>query len=465
MIKNIYKNIHSRYANYFKFFFYIRFLIAIILIAALLLLLIPKFFDFDKNKQFIREYLSSNYKIEFNDIKNIKYNIFPSPNLSVENINLNDDKISQFKIKKANLFVNLKGIYDFDYFKVKTLKIYDSEILIEINKVNHLIHLFQKIKSEIKVKNLNLFIKKEMNDMVKINNLDFSNYGYKKYDLKGLIFEKQFEVNFKDEKNIHIKLYNTGLEANFNLDKKDKNNFFSGSSKINLLNNILKFDFVLNNDKLKMSNSKFRNKDISIKFDSQIEFNPFYINSNIEIDKLNKNLFKNFNVENVFDADNIIKKFNSRHKLNYVNKKSFRKNFITSVTSDLELANGRLDYSYKLSIDKNLMNCNGWILLTEDFPKLNFKCNFIFKDPSKFLKKFSVNKKIEDKTFLLYAEGYLNILKNKVKLDKITLNKKENIKKEDLKYYKEKFETYLYDEKLMNLFDNDKIKKFLQEVI
>ena len=131
------------------------------MIAALLLLLIPKLFDFDKNQQFIREYLSSNYKIEFNDIKNIKYNIFPSPNLSLENINLNDDKISQFKIKKANLFVNLKGIYNFNYFKVKTLKINDSEILIEVNQVNHLIDLFRKIKSEIKVKNLNLFLKKK----------------------------------------------------------------------------------------------------------------------------------------------------------------------------------------------------------------------------------------------------------------------------------------------------------------
>ena len=50
--------------------------------------LIPKFFDYEKKRDFIKEYLLSYYDLELKNFDKIKFNIFPLPNLLIKNVNL-----------------------------------------------------------------------------------------------------------------------------------------------------------------------------------------------------------------------------------------------------------------------------------------------------------------------------------------------------------------------------------------
>ena len=88
MINKIYKTIHRKYWNFFKFIFFLRYVFAIFLIAISLFLLIPKLFDYEKKEEIIKEYLINNYDLEVNNYTSAKFNIFPFPNLSIKNVDL-----------------------------------------------------------------------------------------------------------------------------------------------------------------------------------------------------------------------------------------------------------------------------------------------------------------------------------------------------------------------------------------
>ena len=88
MINKIYKRIHNKYSNIFKFFFFLRYLFAIFLIFTSLFFLIPKFFNFENKQETIKAHLLKYYDLEIKDYNNIEYQIFPFPNLSIQNVDL-----------------------------------------------------------------------------------------------------------------------------------------------------------------------------------------------------------------------------------------------------------------------------------------------------------------------------------------------------------------------------------------
>ena len=79
-----------------------------------------------------------------------------------------------------------------------------------------------------------------------------------------------------DNKNLNFKILNAGIKADFNFDKIDKINSISGSSKISILNNYLRFSFILQDNQIEITKSNLRNQDLSISFDSLITFDPFF---------------------------------------------------------------------------------------------------------------------------------------------------------------------------------------------
>ena len=62
------------------------------------------------------------------------------------------------------------------------------------------------------------------------------------------------------------------------------------------------------------------------------------------------------------------------------------------------------------------------------------------------------------------TKGYLNILSKKINFNKISLNGK-NSTIEDLKYYKDSFESILFEKNFLDIFDSKKIKSFILEII
>ena len=61
--------------------------------------------------------------------------------------------------------------------------------------------------------------------------------------------------------------------------------------------------------------------------------------------------------------------------------------------------------------------------------------------------------------------GNLNVFNNKINFDKINMNENYEASSEDLKYFKRAFEDILFDKDFYNIFDIEKIRKFLKEII
>ena len=72
MINKIYKTINNKYSKFFKFLFFLKYVFAIFFIAILLFISIPKFFNYEKKQEILRDYLVNHYDLELINF------IFPS---------------------------------------------------------------------------------------------------------------------------------------------------------------------------------------------------------------------------------------------------------------------------------------------------------------------------------------------------------------------------------------------------
>ena len=208
MINKIYKIIHNKYSRFLKFFFFLRYVFAIFLISIFLFFLIPKFFDYETKQEIIKEYLVNHYDLELSEYNSIEFNIFPLPNLSINEVNLKvKDKAILFNTKKLNIFLNFKNIYNYKNFAAEKILLNNNKIVLDIDETHSILNYFGKLRYKLDIQDLNLNLKKKENSILEIKKIDFSNYGYKKNKLKGEIFDKKFKAYLsKKNKNLNFKI-------------------------------------------------------------------------------------------------------------------------------------------------------------------------------------------------------------------------------------------------------------------
>ncbi len=290
MIYKIYKSIHNKYLRFFKFFFFLRYVLLIFLVSIVLFLSIPILFDYDKKTPILKEYLLKEYNLKIKDFKSIDYNILPTPNLSLNKLKIEiKDTSINFKSNKLTIFLKPSKIYNFKKFEARKVELNANYIPVNIEKTKELYFFFKKLKNKISFKNLNLNFKKENNQIFSFEKVNFSNHGYKKNKVEGLIFGRGFKVDFKN-KNIFFEVLKTGIAANIKLNRMTSNKL-EGESKINLLDNFFASNFELTEKKLIMTNSRFRNKNLSLIINSKILYSPFLVtDTSIKIDKIEKKI-------------------------------------------------------------------------------------------------------------------------------------------------------------------------------
>tara|TARA_B100001093_G_C26786841_1_gene997058 strand:- start:351 stop:1754 length:1404 start_codon:yes stop_codon:yes gene_type:complete len=467
MINKIYKRIYNKYSKIFKFFFALRYVFAIFTLAISIFLSVPKFFNYEKKQEAIREYLIKSYHLELKDFSTIEFNIFPLPNLSINDANfLIKKKLINVKSKKINIFLDLKNIYNYENFKAKKIAFTKNEIFVDIHEFKDLILYFEKLKSRSSIKDLTLYLKKNNKQLIKLENISFSNYGYNRYNFNGKIFNKKFKLILKNNnKDLNFKILDAGVKASFKFDDKNYDSTIKGNSKINLSNNLISFDFSLNRNQLKIENSNFRNKDISLSLDSLIKFNPYFsVISEVNINEIEKNLINKLSLSKILTYRDFIKKLNNTMTISYKSKIFFTE-LIESYSSKLSLAYGRLVFVNKIMIVGGEINCKGDSLLIDEYPRINFICLIDLKNKKKLFKKFSITKNIDNNPSNVVIEGSLNLLNKKINFKKINLNEDYLFNDEDLKFFKDKFEGILFEEDFFQIFNKNKIKKFLLEVI
>ena len=465
MINKTYKSIHNKYLNFFKLFFFLRYVFVIFLISTISFLLIPKLFDYKKKDEIIKNYLIKKYDLEIIGYGKIEFNIFPMPNLTIKNVKSKiADKIIDLKVENINIFLKLNNLYNYENFDAKKVTLETNKILLDVKKIDKFINYVKKIENKLAIKNLNLTLLKDKELFLEIQNTNFYNYGHRKDHFNGIIFEKNFKAFLEDRNNLNFKLLETGIEANIKF-KKENLNSIQGTTKIKIANSLFKFDFIFNEKRLLIRNSNFRNQDLSMSLDSNIIYSPFFKSSStINIIDFDKDLIGKLKLEKIYSYREILKKLNSEMNINYENKKFF-KNIIDNYYFNLNLTYGRIFFSNKFVIAGGEIECSGDIVIIDQYPRLNFSCNLGLEDKKKFLKKFNINQKIENDTLNLISEGSLNIINNKINFKVISIDNKNYSNEDDLEYFKIKFEEILFDEDFLGIFNKDKIKNFLLEII
>jgi hypothetical protein len=466
MINKIYKRIHNKYSTLFKFIFFMRYLLGIFIISLALFLFIPHFIDFKKKDQIIKNYLLESYGLKIIEYEDIKYNSLPVPNLEIKNIvsGINVDLIN-INSESLIIYPKLLNIYNYKIFEVNKIVLNRNRILLSDSDLKNFINYIYNLKKKLIFKNLDLKITRKKTPLINIKKINFSNYGYNKNIIRGKLFDKKFKININDSYDkIKFKLLKSGIIAEINFSEANKGHLFSGSVKSKLLNSNLKFNFDYDNEKLKIYNSYFRNKDLSFNNESTITYRPFFSsNSNLIIEDINTKIFKYINVNKIFASKNLIKKLNTKAEMNFQSKR-FSNNLIDNFNVNINLTYGRLTYLKKISISDNFFSCQGDINLLTEYPILYFDCSIILNDKKEFLKEFSIKHKNKNELFKILIKGNINILNNKINFKNIQINQDYNASKEDLNYFKQAFENILFDNDFSDIFNYKKIKEFILEI-
>ena len=467
MINKIYKIIHNKYLKFFKLFLFLKYIFLIFLIAISLFLSIPKFFNYEKKENIIKNFLIKNYQLEIVKNNLITFNAFPLPHILFKDVNLKvQNGTTIFTVQNLKIFLNIKSIYNYKNFNVKKIILLNNKATIDINAVGDLYIFFEKLNKKISIQNLNLNLKKEKNVILEVKKINYYNYGYKKNKIEGESFNKKFRVLIYDNsKKLKLKILNTGINAQFNFEEEENKNLFLVNSKINILKNYFKLKLKIFNDYIEVYDSNFRNKDLSISFDSLVKTSPYFeIDNNVYINKFNRDFLENLNLKKFLEKKEIIKKLNSNNKIIFKQKKYYN-NFFKPEILNLNLANGKLDFSNKNIISGGSIDCYGNSLITDEFPRIYFNCIFNILNKKKFLKTFSISRKIDEDSFKLTVIGSLNLYNKKINFKKITSNKNYNAKEEDMIFFKGAFERILFNEGFFGIFKKNKIKDFLLEII
>ena len=330
MLNNFYKIIHTKYSKFFEFIFFLRYLLIIFFVSTAIFLFIPIFFNYEKKVEIIKLYIFENYNFEISNYENIKYNIFPLPNLELINVEINFESFNEnLDVKKIKIFPKLLNIYDYKNFSSNKVIFKDSQIIFQISKFKNFSNQILNKKGKFTFDNLNLRIVDDNKSVIALNNIKFTNYGYNKNLLTGNTFGKKFKLKIDNNyKNFNFKLLNTGMNASIFFDENQKENIKHGIFKFKILNSNFMSNFEYDRKVLKIYNSYFRSKNLSFKNQSEIILNPFLdINSKFYIDELNLQTFKQEDLIKIFKFKNFLRKINNTSEIIFVSKKFNRKFF------------------------------------------------------------------------------------------------------------------------------------------
>ena len=465
MINKIYKLINNNFLKFLKFVFFIRYLLLIFFVSLVVFIVTPMFFDYEKRQVAIKSHLEKNYNFKIVKIENIKFYPFPLAKLELNNvvISLNSNKVDLIT-KKLIIYPKLVTLYNYKNFDSSKIKLDKNSISTNFFSLKDIFKYILDIEKKIQIKNLNLVINNFEKTLIKLNDISFSNYGYKQNTIEGKVFDKKFKINLKKKpKKIDFNLLETGISISLKF--SDNNQIEKvGNIKGKILNTKIKSDFSYNQKLIRIKNFYFREKNLSFDSEGIVLLNPFFeINLDAKLINLNNNIIKGVNLESLLNFKDFIKKINSNIIIGF-NKKQFSRNIFDNLNMKINLAYGRLNLEKIFFISESEFKCKSEANLLEEYPVVSFDCSLSSQDKKKLLKKFDIKYKLKNESLNLVVKGNLNILNNKINFESIKLNQDYIATKEDLDFFKNSFEKILFNQNFVNIFNLYKIKNFIDEV-
>ena len=467
MLNKFNKIIHIKNSRFFRFIFFIRFLIAIFLLSIVLFLTLPNFFNYEKRAKIIENYILTNYNFEIKNYETIRYRFFPLPRIEIRNVQFNPYlSASILNTKILKIYPKLLSIYNFQNFQTSKIILSDSNLNLDMAEIKFFLKKLFNKKKNFSFDNLNITLQNENKLILKISDTKFANFGYNKNIIKGKIFNQKFVIKIIDDyQNIKIKLLKSGVNADIKYFKNKKNNSLDGIFRSKILNTNLKFNFNYDGNQLNIFKSYFRSKNLSFSNESKILLNPYLeIKSEVIVEELKSEIIKKIDLFQILRFKDVLKKINNQNIIKFKSKK-FGRYKIDDLELKTNLAYGRLIFSKKILISNDVFECEGNINFLEDFPILFFDCSMVLKDKQAFFKKFSIKTNGKKEIIKIYAKGNLNILNKKINFKSVSINENYIATKEDLKYFKTAFEKIFLNNSFYEVFDRKKIKDFILEIL
>ena len=465
MINKFYKTIHNKYSRFLRFIFFLRYVIGLFFIATILFLLVPNYFNYEKRSETLKNHLTKNYDINILKYEKIEFNSFPIPYVEFKNtsIKLNSSP-AELNVKKFKIYPKFLSIYNYQNFQSNKIIFKNSNMILETLDFKFFVKKLFNQKYNFYFDDLNIKINNKSKSLITLEKMKFANYGHKKNTIEGNIFGKKFKTKIDSNfNNINFELLKSGLYIDIYLDDKNIKNSINGLFKSKIFNTNLKFNFTYDQNSLNIYNSFFRSKKLSFKNKSLITLEPFLDSkSKFEIEDIDLEIFKQLKLDKLLKSKDILKQINTKNEINFKSKK-FSRSFFDKLNLKFDLAYGRLNYSKKLSISNDILQCEGNINLLEEFPLLFFDCSINSETKRDLLKNFYIDIK-DNEIFNLKFTGNLNILNRKINFKDISINENYKASNEDLKYFKESFENILFNEDFVRIFNLNKIKKYILEI-
>ena len=468
-----------RYINYEKIKIIPLYVLGLTLISALIYLSVPIFFTYDKS--YVGKTLCSDLKIKCEIKGKINYGFIPYPTLKAKELVIydltdEDEILAQFETVEAKL--PLKDLLDKKKLNFSKIKLHEAQINLNYEKISeYKKHFAKDISSRnisLKKGNINLFDgKRHITTLEKIRFKYDNKSKVDQFVLEGKFLGDSLYINLKNEKkkknpvkNLTVKLNDLNLLVKMSFaDSNIKKNVLTGNALIKKDKNRITAKFDFKDNQITIVNANLKNIFLDGKVEGDIKFDPYFgFILNMNLNTLNFNTLHNLIVKldeevkkNLFRINNKI-----NGKINLSAKKVFsRHTLIDSFESQIQFINGDILIDrLLLSMGKlGAADLTGIIKNDKKFTNLKFENNIYIDNLKRFYNKFGVMSK-QKIPYNLFVSGNFDLVKLNLKLHEISSDKKIN--NEDVIFVEREFNNIILDEGYESLFNFSNIKEFVK---
>ena len=387
----------------------------IVVFTIIVFLSLPVLFNYKSLQSEIETKFNKDFKINLKILDDISFRVFPRPHLIIKKANLDlnveDEKSAIIETEDLKLYIPSNKIYSKNDIVITDLEFGDLNLNLKLDDIKDFRHhLYYKLNKPININNLKLFLFDNENNIILISPIKKLEYQInersksKEFKLKGSIFDIEFSSiwkrSYKNPKftSNEIILNNPDIYLK-NIFLFENNNKFNGTSSIDFLNENISLNYKYENRKIKINSPNEKNNQ-QIRFNSNIELNPFY-----------------------FDGEIIFE----QKKLSFIT--DFIINFIINAENDLlENLNGKFEVSL-LKLDNPLFD-NGKISFSINEGKIKVLNTYIVIEGLGIIES-NINYLIKEGELLLKTTNILNVNNKKefARKFQVKFKKTENIKK------------------------------------
>ena len=381
---------------------------------------IPVLFNYKSIEKIIQDKFYYDFNVNLNINGDIKYQLLPKPHLliSESSLSINDNNdVMSVDVNNLKIYLNSSSLYPKSKLNFEKFEINKKNFLLKKKEYNILRNYFHKSETKpFKISKSKIFILDEKGETLVISPIEKIIFNTSKKDnvkkliIKGNIFDLNFKSLWKKKFNSEM---NSQIEIDFkepNISIKNKLEYgnisnLKGLIFLSYLNQNIEINYKLNNN-LIIIKSPDNNNDIKI--DSIIELRPFYLKSNINLNKQNLNFLTDELIYSLlsFDAE-LLGNLNGEIKL-----------YLTNIENEI-IRNGQIsfDISQKtIKLRKALFNLGEIGTIESEIKYVENNGDLIFNSINSLLiknkKRFARKFQIKPSKILDLDRVYFKIEKN-----------------------------------------------------